>query len=128
MNDHDQAVLDGIERATMVTELDRSASALVHALAAFSFLEAERLHTKDILAVLEVNEAFSHWATIPVPAAARELASLLEDHDVKPKSVTVAGRRARGYAKADLENAWLAVADQASLTDTNDNDNDDERD
>jgi hypothetical protein len=118
MNDHEQEVLDGIEAATLASSLDQPTSALVHALAAFNLLEADRLHTTDIIEVMEVEETWRHWADIPLPAAAKELAELLEDHDVRPRAVTVAGRRARGYNKHDLETAWLAAGQ--ALQDLND--------
>lgn len=121
MNDNEQEVLDGIEAATFATSLDRSALALVDALATLTRLGADRLHTADIIEALEVEETWSEWASIPLPAAARELAALLEEHDVRPRSVTVAGRRARGYLRDDLEQAWQAFASQAFTNDDNDN-------
>ena len=124
MNDNEQEVLDGIEAATFATSLDRSALALVDALATLTRLGADRLHTGDIIAALEAEETWSEWASIPLPAAARDLALLLEDHDVRPRSVTVAGRRARGYLRQDLEAAWQRFANETLL---NDNDIDDER-
>lgn len=120
MNDHEQEVLDGLEASLLASNLDRSALALVDALATFTRLGADRLHTTDIIAALEVEETWSEWASIPLPAAARELAALLEDHDVRPRCVTIAGRRARGYLRDDLEQAWQAFASQAFTNDDND--------
>jgi hypothetical protein len=123
VNDND--ILDGIEAATVASSLDRSTLALIDVLATFTRLGADRLHTTDIIEALETEETWSEWASIPLPAAARELASMLEDHNVRPRSVTVAGRRARGYLRLDLEAAWQRFAGESLL---NDNDIDIERD
>lgn len=123
MNEHEQDVLDGIEAATVASTLDRSTLVLIDALSALTRLGATRLHTATIVEALEEEAAWSHWATIPIPAAARELAELLENHGVRPRSVTVAGRRARGYVRDDLEQAWHAYAGQAFLLPDDFNDN-----
>ena len=113
MNDHEQEVLDGLEASLLASSLDRSTLALLDALTTFTRLGADRLHTTDLIEAMEDEETWSEWASIPVPAAARELAVLLEDHEVRPRSVTVAGRRARGYRREDLEHAWHPYGSQA---------------
>jgi hypothetical protein len=107
----------GVDR---LSTLERPALAVIDALATFTRLGADRLHTTDIIEALEDEETWSEWASIPLPAAARELAELLEEHDVRPRSVTVAGRRARGYLRLDLEAAAQRLADETLLNDNDD--------
>jgi len=127
MNEHEQAILDGLEATLLASDLDRSTLALVDALAAFTRLGADRLHTVVLIEAMEDEESWSEWSTVPVPAAARELAELLEDHGVRPRSVTVAGRRARGYRREDLEQAFQGYASQALLQDYDQDDMNPER-
>jgi Protein of unknown function (DUF3631) len=105
--DEDQEILDGIEAATLAS-LDLASLALIDVLAVLTSQGADRLHSEDILLALQGEEAWSAWASLPMPAAASRLGELLGEHGVRPRSVTVAGRRARGYRREELEAAWGA--------------------
>jgi hypothetical protein len=96
-----------IEDPTLV--LDHASLALIDVLAVLTSQGADRLHTEDILLALEGEQTWSEWASLPMPAAASYLAELLGEHGVRPRSVTVTGRKARGYRREELEAAWEDV-------------------
>lgn len=80
------------------------------------FGDMGQMATEDILKALTAMED-GPWANLQgQPLDARGLANLLDEYNVRPKTVRIGGRTPRGYARADLMDPWSrylppAVAD-----------------
>jgi hypothetical protein len=79
------------------------------------FGDKERLKTEDILEELTADPE-RPWATWSKgsPMSARELARQLRGFGIKPKQIWVAGTNARGYERADLEDAFSRYLSSAA--------------
>lgn len=79
---------------------------------------ADALHTAEILGALcKIEEApWGNWFGKPLDA--RGLARLLKPYDVRPTTVTIAGRTLKGYHRESLHDAWRRYLGPVSGTRT----------
>ena len=85
---------------------------------AFDEADQHVLATESLLATLNAEEPWSSWYGNGLEA--RGLAAMLRPYGVTPRVVRVGDETARGYHRADLEDAWARYLSDEPVTDVTD--------
>lgn len=110
----ERAIKSAIELAAEEAEDAGPSHAVLRALhKVFAFWDA--MFSRDVVAALNSQETFAEWND-GAGIKPTQLASLLKPYRVKPRTVRIAEKTAKGYLREQLERAWQRYTPDLAVT------------